>query len=193
MRLPLRFLVPSLGIGMLGCVSIPPTHSIFIDPPAHVEYPQADPIELDIQLSLDDALIDSTEEFTYYQTRVILRIGRAIAESSSSLAHAVFLSVREAERDPPPASGLDAVLTPRIANTRVERAMWGWEKCRIEISVEWSLTDLEGRVIWTDTFTGSGEGTCGSRYAYAANIREITRIAIEEVMTASYRDMVATR
>ena len=138
-------------------------------------------------------MIDTTEEFTYYQTRVILRIGGAIAESSRSLAHVVFRSVREAKGDPPPASGLDAVLTPRIANIRVERAMWGWSKCRVEIAVEWSLTDLAGRVIWADTFIGIGEGTCGSRFAYVANLREITRIALAEVMTASYRDMVATR
>jgi hypothetical protein len=138
-------------------------------------------------------LIDTTEEFTYYQTRVVLRIGGAIADSSRSLAYAVFRSVREDRGDTPSASGLDAMLTPRIANIRVERAMWGWSKCRVEIAIEWSLTDLVGRVIWADTLIGSGEGTCGSRFAYVANLQEITRIALEEVMTASYRDMVATR
>jgi len=204
MRLPLRFFVASVSMGILGCTTttlegsqgwlvgvarpLPPTL-----PPAHVNYPQADPLPLAIQLTLNDALLNTTQEFRAYDSHVTLQIGRSVAESSRSLASAVFQSVREAKGDLPLTSGVDAVLTPRVANIRFEMGMWAWQKCRIEIALEWSLIDLAGRVIWADTFVGRGEGACGSRFTYLEDAKEIARIAIEEVMTASYRDMVATR
>jgi hypothetical protein len=122
-----------------------------------------------------------------------LELGPAFASNSEAVAKAVFQDVVVLHGDDQAIpAGLDAVLTPRVASIERSVAPVAWDPVDMAISVEWTVKDSQGQVVWVNTIKGIGEADAGSAFSFETQCLEQTRLALQDLFAKSCTAMAAS-
>jgi hypothetical protein len=133
--------------------SAAPDAPILAGTPHTVRYPAADKFPLNVSLELPKPLQEATLDVRYLVTRATVPLGMQLAHNAEGLARHLFANVRLAAADDP-ASGVDAVLAPRLAYVQHLPGPVFSAAPRppvLVIGLDWTLKATDGAVIWKET------------------------------------------
>ncbi len=152
-----------LALVLTGCITVFHDRVIRdLGNPA-IEYPERDEIDLNVELRLTDEFSNSTWEGESFGYTFRLSLEKTLSKNAEIVAKDVFQDVVITKGATEVGKiGVGAILTPRVVFVRWSWPMWRWEIVEIVIHMEWTLTDLEGELIWIDTVEGVGKAEKGN-------------------------------
>jgi hypothetical protein len=84
---------------------------------------------------------------------------------------------------------VDATLPPRVASVERNFPLWQWQTQETVIYGEWTLTDLQGDVIWVNIFKGMATGKTGNTRTAKALIPQQLHQAMQELFTKIFAEI----
>jgi HEAT repeats len=148
-------------------------------------YKPEEKIHLKVALNLTDELRNAKWDEYVWGVTDIWPVGRPLAENVPLLAWQTFMDVVEINNGSPPPNPVDAVLTPKVAFIGFKQRGTTFSSDTIDIKLEWTLVDLNGGVIWADTFTGESHT--------ASNWWRTFRLAMEQALRKSRQAMLSSQ
>jgi hypothetical protein len=178
--------MPLLSCALLlgGCTTV-------ITPPKtnFAGYTAREKIHFKLALNVTDELRRTQwEQKDWAGDATIIPAGKAVADNAPVLARQIFTDVVDINNGILPPNPVDGALTPKLVNSGFTLGKTSFSQSLVSLTVEWTLTDPAGNVIWADTVTGAGVGkTGGSSPEYKF------KLALEDVLKKSQRRIWSAR
>jgi hypothetical protein len=150
-----------------------------------VSYPEIDKLNMRVGLKLTAELLSSEWKWGGgLSDRFILPLGETMSMNAQSLADSLFSSVTIIQ-DSSASSGekVDALLTPRVVSVEASLPISGSQDANTTIILEWTLTDMNGNLIWMKTFSERQSAPFrGDAYTGGKN----TKVLVNSIITALF-------
>ena len=157
-------------------------------------YPQTDKIPLTVELFLPQELHAAKWEKHSMGDTWVIPLGDAFTRNAEVVAQEAFSGVVVTNGAVNPTmSGVDAILTPRMALAEQTQAMWAFGSETLTVKLEWALKDLQGNLIWVDTVTGEGEANAGNIFTDGTNGRERVEEMLKDLFHKSFQTISSSR
>jgi hypothetical protein len=151
-------------------------------------YQPREKINLRVGLNLTDEFCNAKWEKKRTGDTWIIPIGNALCMNADTLSHQLFGEVILIGQTPNQEnSGVDVILTPRLAYITHTRGATSFGKCVVSIKIEWLFTDIHGKTIWVDTVGGQGIGTQWTGH------KKLVKGAVENLFKKSYEAISSSR
>lgn len=141
---------------LAGCTSV-------IEPPKKpfTDYAPQKKIDLTVGVRITEDLKKAKWEKEPWE----IPIGIWVAPNAKRLAEHVFARVVDVDGTVPASgSGVDAILTPRVAFINRTLGATSVGDSLVAVKVEWDLRTLSGQPIWIETTSGEASGSTGWTY-----------------------------
>lgn len=176
-----HLLVLALGVALLvGC-----THMMSPPKTTFTGYTAQSKIPLRVGLNFTPELRAAKWERKSMGDTWVIPMGNSLVQNSETLARHIFNDVIVLS-GASPTSGVDAILTPKLAYLNRTTGATSFGKSIVSIKVEWNLTDLSGKPVWLETIGGEGSGSTGW-----TDPEKIIKAALEDMLIKSQQAFAA--
>lgn len=119
-------------------------------------------------------------------------MGTALVQNAELLGRSLFPDLIVIHGDKVPNdTALVAVLVPKFA-ANIPPKHWGWEETVTTVSLEWTLRNHDGQVMWATTVDGEVRAAIGSRFSAASNTGKYLGEALTMAFRKSYEKIGTT-
>lgn len=150
--------------------------------------------ELKTRLHLPEKLKNSKHEESAAGDTWIIPLGENLTHNSEVLVRSLFSESYITHNETDKQDKLtDIIITPRLVSVDQSCGIWAWNECTFTISLEWSLNDTNGNLLWVDTAKGTGTNEMGTSFTQNARTRDRVRMALEDLFKKSYHALSASK
>jgi hypothetical protein len=180
-----------LFICLTGC-----THTWELSNIEPESYPEIDKLNMRVGLKLTAELLSAEYKWGGgVSDRFIIPLGEIMSMNAQRLAHSLFSSVTTIQ-DSSASSGekVDLILTPRVVSVEASRPISGRQDAHTTIILEWTLTDMNGNLIWMKTFSErQSYPTRGEEFHGGNNTINSLKSIISALFNNSYQAMSTSK
>lgn len=171
-----------LFIFIFGCTHMQVQPLYTID-----DYQISSKYDLRTVLHLTEELKKSKTERSVSGDTWIIPLGENLTHNSEVLVRSLFSDVNVTNGDTDKQNeGVDVIITPRLVSVDQSFGLWKWSESILTISLEWSINDASGNLLWIDTVKGEGKSEKGNLFTGDARARDRVKMALEDIFNKSY-------
>ena len=152
-------------------------------------------IDMPITLLLNDELCNLESELQVGFGGTLVVGGDTLCENAEIVAKKAFSQVhviRGQNAESSDSVSSMAVLSPKFVDIEFSMAMWSGSPNNVTLSVEWPISSKDGKLIWTDTISGSAVAASGNRFTYEEIVLEQMQDALNDLFVKSYEGLVSS-
>lgn len=118
------------------------------------------------------------------------QIGKASCKVLQPTLQGAFSSITQVD-DGSKTSGAQVVLEPRFTDTSTTHKAFAFSSRELVISVEWTVRDPSGKIVWLGTVQGIAKRHMGNVFTAAHNEKKILELSVQDMANESASTMAS--
>lgn len=137
------------------------------------------PIKIGLYIQLDYCSYTITKY--HFGDKHVFQVGEALCYGMGKMIKGAFNEVITLESlDSDAAKRIQVIVIPEIVSVSVIYPAWTFQNADAFITIKYTFTDLNKKVIWLDTFQGKDRRKLGTAFTAYENMRKCVQFAVED-------------